>query len=299
MQNMADARIGANMADLPDHIARDFAIAIFRRPRRPAGGEGADATFVDRNVHVVPHPTHSTRSLLGQFVFRSMLCVVVSSCGLADRPFLRTRKELLRGALASGGAAFASRSAGAAGLPWEAPQRDVTANPLQARFLEKVRILLQDEADATQYGGELAPGGPPVGLPYLSLVPIVQMQNVLVRSRDIVTNRKEWPALIKLLSTGAFETIEFKRIFNQFSDNIYYSSDTTEANAYLLGGATPSSSQTQQYLLRNEALKQVSELVDELKFLSTASEAQLQKLTPEEAQGAAAVEYIDKASSSR
>ena len=43
MQNMADARIGANMADLPDHIARDFAIAIFRRPRRPAGGEGADA----------------------------------------------------------------------------------------------------------------------------------------------------------------------------------------------------------------------------------------------------------------
>ena len=110
-----------------------------------------------------------------------------------------------------------------------------------------------------------------------------------------MTNRKEWPALIKLLSTGAFETIEFKRIFNQFSDNIYYSSDTTEANAYLLGGATPSSSQTQQYLLRNEALKQVSELVDELKFLNTASEAQLQKLTPEEAQGAAAVEYIDKA----
>ena len=69
-----------------------------------------------------------------------------------------------------------------------------------------------------------------------------------------MANRKEWPALIKLLSTGAFETIEFKRIFNQFSDNIYYSSDTTEANAYLLGGATPSSSQTQQYLLRNEAL---------------------------------------------
>ena len=155
--------------------------------------------------------------------------LVALCCGLADRPFLRTRKELIRGALASGTAAFAARSsADAAGLPWE---RDVVANPLQARFLEKVRILLQDEADATQYGGELAPGGPPVGLPYLSLVPIVQMMNTLVRSRDAVANRKEWPALIKLLSTGAFETIEFKRIFNQFSDNIYYSSDTTEANA--------------------------------------------------------------------
>ena len=183
----------------------------------------------------------------------SMLFVGLSACGLADRPFLRTRKELLRGALASGAAAFASRSADAAALPWE---RDVAANPLQARFLEKLRILLQDEADATQYGGELAPGGPPVGLPYLSLVPIVQMQSVLVRSRDAVADRKQWPALIKLFSTGQFETIEFKRIFNQFSDNIYYASDTTEANVYLLGGATPSSGQTQQYLLRNEAIKQ-------------------------------------------
>ena len=35
--------------------------------------------------------------------------------------------------------------------------------------------------------------------------------------------------------------------------------------------------------------------MDELRFLSTASEEQLQKLTPEEAQGAAAVEYLDKA----
>ena len=51
-----------------------------------------------------------------------MLCAALSSYGFADRPFLRTRKELLRGALASGAAAFASRSADAAGLPWEAPQ---------------------------------------------------------------------------------------------------------------------------------------------------------------------------------
>ena len=67
----------------------------------------------------------------------SMLFVGLSACGLADRPFLRTRKELLRGALASGAAAFASRSADAAALPWE---RDVAANPLQARLLEKLRI---------------------------------------------------------------------------------------------------------------------------------------------------------------
>ena len=39
----------------------------------------------------------------------------------------------------------------------------------------------------------------------------------------------------------------------------------------------------------------MAELVDELKFLSTASEAQLQKLPPQEAQGAAALEYLEKA----
>ena len=51
-----------------------------------------------------------------------------------------------------------------------------------------------------------------------------------------------------------------------YSDNIYYTSETAEANAYLLGGATPSTSQTTQYLLRNEALRQLAELSDEIKY---------------------------------
>ena len=38
VQNMADARIGANMADLPDHIARDFAIAIFSQAQASSRG---------------------------------------------------------------------------------------------------------------------------------------------------------------------------------------------------------------------------------------------------------------------
>ena len=33
----------------------------------------------------------------------------------------------------------------------------------------------------------------------------------------------------------------------RYADNIYYASDTAEANVYLLGGATPSTSQTTQY----------------------------------------------------
>lgn len=51
-----------------------------------------------------------------------------------------------------------------------------------------------------------------------------------------------------------------------YSDNIYYNSASPEANAYLLGGATPSTSQTTQYLLRNEALRQLQELRDEIVY---------------------------------
>ena len=38
---------------------------------------------------------------------------------------------------------------------------------LQTKWLEQLRIVLQDEADNVQYGGELAPGGPPPAVPAL------------------------------------------------------------------------------------------------------------------------------------
>lgn len=84
-----------------------------------------------------------------------------------------------------------------------------------------------------------------------------------------------------------FATLEFKRIFNAYADNIYYSSGSAEANVYLLGGATPSSRQTNQYLLRNEALKQIGELVDELVFQ--------QKQPATERDVSVAQEYMDNA----
>ena len=70
------------------------------------------------------------------------------------------------------------------------------------------------------------------------------------------------------------------------NDNIYYESGSEEANAYLLGGATPSSSQTRQYLLRNEALKWVAEVVDELKYQKTLAD-------PAKRETEVASEYLD------
>ena len=136
-----------------------------------------------------------------------------------------------------------------------------------ARRLEQIRILLQDEADNVKYGGELAPGGPPpLYGSGLRLLPIVQMQATLRKIAPLLSDQSKWGALREALSSGPFQTLEFKRIFNLYSDNIYYSSDTAEANVYLLGGATPSTAQTTQYLLRNEALKQLAELTDELSY---------------------------------
>ena len=65
---------------------------------------------------------------------------------------------------------------------------------LQAKWLEKVRILLQDEADAIQYGGQegLAPGGPPSTVPALLLIPIVQMQAALKELEPALADQGKW-----------------------------------------------------------------------------------------------------------
>lgn len=56
-------------------------------------------------------------------------------------------------------------------------------------------------------------------------------------------------------------------MFNAFADNIYYSTDSERANAYLGGGAAPTTQQTTQYLLRNEILANVEISVLELDYL--------------------------------
>jgi hypothetical protein len=152
---------------------------------------------------------------------------------------------------------------------WENPFKPPDRTGLKSRPLEQLRILLQDEADAIQYGGSegLAPGGAPPATGIL-LIPILQMRQRLAALGPVLTryDGATWTEMRLELSSGNFETVAFKKIFNAFSDNIYYGSETPEANAYLLGGATPSTSQTMQYLQRNEALKQLTDLRDELGY---------------------------------
>lgn len=175
------------------------------------------------------------------------------------------RVQLTRRALVAAAPAICL-GAGASSCRAEVDPRFTPRQGLQGKWLEQLRIVLQDQADDLQYGGELAPGGPPSAIPSLQLAQIVQMDATLAKLEPQLTDESKWDAMLSVLTTGPFETLEFKRIFNAYSDNIYYASGSSEANAYMLGGATPSTAQTTQYLLRNEALRQLGELKDEIVY---------------------------------
>ncbi len=69
-----------------------------------------------------------------------------------------------------------------------------------------------------------------------------------------------------ILSKSQFDKIQFKKIFNAFADNIYYT-DPDRANVYLGGGATPKNVQSIAYLYRNDILDNIEALQAEVSFL--------------------------------
>lgn len=207
-----------------------------------------------------------------------LACVAVSSSALAPpKPTPDRFRKLRSGELdrrtfllvSVAAAAQCNSPSPASASTWENPFAPADRAGLKSKPLETLRILLQDEADAIQYGGNegLAPGGAPPASGLL-LIPIVQMRQTLAGFEPVLKtfDGTAWGKAKTELSMGNFQTLEFKKVFNAFSDNIYYTSETAEANAYLLGGATPSTSQTYQYLQRNEALKQLGDLRDEIDY---------------------------------
>ena len=85
-----------------------------------------------------------------------------------------------------------------------------------------------------------------------------------------------WQEAQSILSDSKYDKVSFKKIFNAYGDNIYYS-DPDRANAYMGGGATPRSEQSLLYLLRNEALTNVEALKAELDYLLKDSTPEFEK----------------------
>ena len=145
-------------------------------------------------------------------------------------------------------------------------------NPLTNPALEQLRIWNQDEADNIKYGGELESGSAKPGAfdQYVDLLqPILGVQsdleniNQLISGNDKLSTKEEYVAMFdtvnQILSHEIFDKIRFKKAFNAFADNIYYS-DPDRANLYLGGGAVPQSTQTLAYLLRNDVLTNTEDM---------------------------------------
>ena len=153
-------------------------------------------------------------------------------------------------------------------------------NPLLNPVLEQLRIWEQVDKDNMKYGGELEAGdagnkGKVDAYPTL-LVPILKIDqelneiNTLVHSGGDNNNSKPskdaMSKALTILQSPTYDKITFKKTFNKYGDNIYYS-DPDRANAYLGGGATPKNEQSIAYLLRNDILTNMENLRAELEFL--------------------------------
>ncbi|KAL7494936.1 hypothetical protein ACHAWT_003526 [Skeletonema menzelii] len=152
-------------------------------------------------------------------------------------------------------------------------------NPLTNSALEQLRIWNQDEADNIKYGGELESGSAKPGAfeqyvdllqPILGVKSDLESINQLISGNDQLTTKEEYIAMFdkvnEILSHEIFVKIQFKKAFNAFADNIYYS-DPDRANLYLGGGAVPQSTQTLAYLLRNDVLTNVEDMRAETQYL--------------------------------
>jgi hypothetical protein len=147
-------------------------------------------------------------------------------------------------------------------------------NPLANRMLEKIRIIEQDEADNIVYGGELSSGssGPAAFDQYVQLLqPILGVERDVSKLKellnkngaDVNSNLKQ---MQEILNQPNLDKKAFKKAFNAFADNIYYV-DTDRANLYLGGGATPGSTQSIAYLLRNDVLTNIEDMRAEVAYL--------------------------------
>lgn len=178
---------------------------------------------------------------------------------IESRRFVLQKMALLPAALTLS----SSKPASAVSDPLFAP------NPLTNPVLEKIRIWNQDAADNIAYGGELAPGSPKGRETYAKLsIPILKIESDLQVITDLIhlPNGEGLTKANQILEQPYFTKLAFKKAFNAFADNIYFS-DPDRANLYLGGGATPKNEQSIAYLLRNDILTNVEYLQAEVVYM--------------------------------
>ncbi|GMI24712.1 hypothetical protein TeGR_g1885 [Tetraparma gracilis] len=151
-----------------------------------------------------------------------------------------------------------------------------------AEVLQPLRILNQNMDDVTRLGGELvdplSADGKKVGS-LDSLVKLRSLLSAIAAVSDAAATSDPDAALAKIALLGVGDPVaapKIKRVFNAYSDNIFFSRDANDdkdrANVYMAGGATPTSKQSLLYLLRNEIIGGVQDVEAEAKFLKRGGE---------------------------
>ena len=99
------------------------------------------------------------------------------------------------------------------------------------------------------------------------LVPIIDIEKDIQSVSQLITaDASSLSRANVILTNKKFDTAPFKKTFNRYSDNIYYS-DPERANIYLGGGAVPNTQQTTQYLFRNSALTAIGDIKEDVLLL--------------------------------
>eukprot|EP01041_Mallomonas_annulata_P001176 gene1176-2288_t len=147
----------------------------------------------------------------------------------------------------------------------------ITPTEILTKGLETQRIMNQASNDVTT-NYKVADSDRTI-----LLIPIIEIYDELenigtsltkAQSTNLPISKISLEESLSTLNGNKYQTATFKSIFNRYSDNIFYS-DPNRANLYLGGGATPSSTQTEQYLLRNSILTSINDLRGDIEDLLT------------------------------
>ncbi len=183
-------------------------------------------------------------------------------------------------------------------LPFLIPLRSSAAQPWsdsdlgkfsplsRARVLEPARILGQRYDDVTKYQGELIdPLSDTTGSP-VALKALVSALDDLSQIAASASNDCA-EAVAKRLES--YTVIGLKRTFNAYADNIFLSAPE-RSNKYLLGGATPTNTQSLLYLLRNDVIGSVEDLKAECVYAGKNGDADVRGVAVKLMEGIGAYE---------
>lgn len=157
---------------------------------------------------------------------------------------------------------------------------------VNSKLLESYRVIDQVDFDSTTAANTNK---------FFLLLPIVKLNEDFVDLQEALQrgDQTRFMEYSEQLATPAYSTASLKKIFNRYADNIFYT-NPDRFNMYLGGGAVPDTSQTTQYLLRNDILNKIDDIKIDLQLLDPLS-AQKKTISGNQKDDRMRQHYVDDA----